>query len=157
VLALGVVVLAGCTALPAPGPAPEQRRAAPETEVAEQLVFLDRLAVADRDELAELGRGLRADAEADHAVALRYALWLSTPGHAGYRPERARRELEALLVEEPALERPLRALVRIRLRTLRARRELQETNARLTTENERLREQIRALTELEQRMGTGGE
>lgn len=148
---VAALLLPGCAALERGGLLP----AAEDPEAAEQLVFLDRLAVADRAELAGLGEELRraAEGEDDRLAELRYALWLATPGHDGHDPEVARRRLEGALVESPGLDRPVRALVRIQLRALRTRVELQEENARLTAENERLRAQIRALTELERRMG----
>lgn len=146
---LAALLLPGCAALERAGLLP----ASDDPEAAEQLVFLDRLAVAERAELASLGEELRRAADGDHLAQLRYALWLATPGHAGHDPEVARRRLEGALVESPALDRPVRALVRIQLRALRTRVELQDENARLTAENERLRAQIRALTELERRMG----
>jgi len=121
---------------------------------AAQVAFVDRLAVASRDELASLGEGLRARVVngAQPVDSLRYALWMATPGHAGFDADAAQRRLEALLAEG-GLDAEGRALARIQLRYLKARIELLETNARLTQENRRLREQIKALTNLEREMG----
>ena len=149
---LVAVLLTGCAGIHGEGRVLGTDR----PEVGEQMMFVDRLAVADRDELARIGSKLRSRAEADAGVTalLRYALWLATPGHDGHDPRAARRHLEAILVEGRELDRPVRALVRNQLRVMRSREELLQTNARLTRENERLRAQIRALTELERRMGT---
>lgn len=124
-----------------------------------ELVFIDRLAVASAAQLDDIGAELRAElGDAPEATAsLRYALWLATPGHPAYDPQAAQRRLQALMVDEPRLERDMLALVRLQLRFLRQRVDLAEENERLGSENERLREQIKALTALEEEMGRSGE
>lgn len=151
-LALVIVALTGCANWAGPGPSAP----APGPEADEQLMFLDRLAAAEPDELERTGRELRRalEADGDRGASLRYALWLATPRHPGHDAEAARRRLEDLLVEPGALSAETRALIRIELRILRTRTELRAANDRLTRENEQLREKIRALTELERQMGS---
>lgn len=146
-----VLVLAACARVPGGG----MRLFQTGPDAGAQLVFLDRLAVASATELTDLGAELRAvvDDRPGTAVSLRYALWLATPGHPAYDPGAAQRRLEALLVDAPRIDRQLRALVRLQLRHLRQRVELTEHNQLLSSENARLREQIRALTALEEEMG----
>lgn len=160
--ALVALLLSGCAGMNGRGPLLAGRG----PDAADQLLFIDRLAVAGTGELRETGRELRRALEdgGGRAASLRYALWLATPGHPGHDAEAARRRLESLLVDTDGLPPDTRALVRMELRTVRARSELRDSNARLTRDNERLREQIealteqiRALTELERRMGSGEE
>lgn len=150
-----VLALGACARMPGGG----MRLFGTGPDVGAQLVFVDRLAVASATQLADLGAELRADLgdTPDAAASLRYALWLATPGHAAYDPGAAQRRLEALMVADPGLDRDVRALVRLQLRYLRQRVELAEQNERLSSENQRLREQIKALTALEEEMGRSGE
>lgn len=166
-VALIVLALAACVR--PPGGARPLHEPDPDADagpdVGAELVFVDRLAVAPATELSEIGAELRSAADdtadtsdtSDTTVALRYALWLATPGHPAYDPAAAQRRLQALLVDDGGLDRELRALVRLQLRYLRRRVELSEENRRLSSENGRLREQIRALTALEEEMGRSGE
>ncbi|MDZ7749864.1 MAG: hypothetical protein U5K43_14545 [Halofilum sp. (in: g-proteobacteria)] len=81
VVLLAALLLPGCAALERAGLLPGAGR----PEAGAELVFLDRLAVAGRDELAALGEELRARApDGDPVTELRLALWLATPGHAGH-------------------------------------------------------------------------
>lgn len=153
--ALLVLALAACTRVPGGG----IRLFETGPDAGAELVFVERLAVASAPELARLGEELRAAvAESpDDTASLRYALWLATPGHPAYDPDAAQRRLQALLVDGgPGVDRELRALVRLQLRYLRERVALTEHNRRLSSENGRLREQIKALTALEEEMGRSG-
>ncbi len=121
------------------------------------VVFADRLIAAERDELRRLGERLRRSLEQapTSRTRLRYAVWLSTPGHAGVDFSTARRVLESVLIEGEDLDRDTRAFVRLRLRHLREVLALRDNNARLTRANARLRAKIEELTELERQMGSG--
>lgn len=121
----------------------------------EMLIFADRLATAEAEELTAMGPELRAQAEQEAGISarLRYAHWLATPGHPGFAPAEAEGRLEALLAQASArLDDATRALVRLRLRHLRRGMRWRERHRELNAESERLREQIRELTDLERRM-----
>mgnify|MGYP006280743645 CR=1 FL=1 len=147
-LALGaVLLLAGCTPLPqAWSPADP---AAPEAEAV--LLLVDRLVDASEAELARMPAS-EPPSPGQSRQALRHALWLATPGHAGHDPERAASLLHERL-DDPGTGPALRALVQLQLRYLEQQRTGARVERRLRRENARLREQIRALTALERRMG----
>jgi len=139
----------------------------PRTDAREQLRFLDRLSAASADDLTAIGRDLRTrlDVNGDVVTRMRYALWLSVPGHPGHDAEAARHRFEALLANSAdTLDDGSRALARIRLREIRreerrareqARQhdDLVRQNRELVRQNQELRRKIRALTTLEQEMG----
>lgn len=151
-----------------------------DSAVEDALVFQDRLATTPPGELAAIGRRLRPDAgeSLNPMHSLRYALWLSTPGHAGHDPAAAERRLVRLL-DESSPPRAMEALIHAQLRHLRARQSVhQELNAKLIVrtgrqqavneelrakierqerEIERLQQQIKELTNLERRMGSGSD
>lgn len=149
---LGLFLLAGCARFGVES-AREDPRPAP-VAVDELLFFADRLAIATDAELAAMP-ARRPASVAEPRQALRHALWLATPGHAGQDDAAARALLEQLATRADGLDAPTRALVRLELRHLRQRMKLASQNARLTRETARLREQIRALTALEREMGEG--
>ena len=151
-LALAALGLAGCSTFGGAVPARiESQTVDPALEPVSALAFLDRLARASAAELQSMSARRPAGPEQPRA-ALRHAFWLATPGHAGYNPAAARQTLAALLEENRPLDAPTRALVRIQLRHLQARKEWLENNQRLADENDHLRRQIQALTALERRM-----
>lgn len=148
--------------------------------VEDTLVFQDRLATAPPGELAAIGRRLRPDAGESLSPmdSLRYALWLSTPGHTGHDPPAAQRRL-ARLIDDGSPPRATEALIRIQLRHLRAQQalsdemranlvvrtgrqeaindDLRQKIERQAREIERLQQQIDELTNLERRMGSGSD
>lgn len=151
-LALALILLAGCSSLGGAVPGRvESQTFDPAIEPVAALDFLDRLARASAAELQSMPARQPAGPDEPHA-ALRHGLWLATPGHPGHDADAARERLEALLEDGRRLDAPTRALLRIQLRHLQARREWLDNNQRLATENDRLREQIQALTTLERRM-----
>jgi len=156
IVLLAVCWLNGCTSLtnsvPVRAPAESADASAEAT-----LQFLERLATASTAEL-EAMPARRAPAEAAPKRRLRHALWSATPGHAGHDPAAARRTLTGLLQGARSLDPTTRALARLQLRHLNARQQWRANNERLTAENRRLQEQIRALTALEREMngGSGG-
>ena len=151
-LALGALLLAGCSTFGSAVPARiESQQVDPALEPVSALAFLDRLARASAAELQAMSARRPAGPDEPRA-ALRHAFWLATPGHPGYNPAAARQTLKALVAADRKLDAPTRALVRVQLRHLLARKEWLENNQRLADENDRLRKQIQALTALERRM-----
>lgn len=149
--------------------------------VEDTLVFQQRLATAPPEELAAIGRRLTPEDAADslHPIdSLRYALWQATPDHAGHDPAAAEQRLGRLLADSNP-PRAMEALIHLQLRHLRAQRsmrraldaqstarsgrqhavneELRDQIERQQREIERLQQQIEELTELERRMGSGGD
>jgi len=145
-------LLAGCAGL-----GDNRRQAVSSPNDDSPLVFADRLVAAERDALRRMGERLRRRLEEapTRRARLRYAVWLSTPGHGGVDLVAARRVLETILVEGEDLERDTRAFVRLQLRHLREVLALRANNARLTRANARLRAKIEELTELERQMESG--
>lgn len=117
----------------------------------EMLGFIDRLNRADADELESIGG--RLSAEPGQAADARRALWRATPGHAGYAPERAHADLQALLQGGAALDRDSRLLLQLQLDHLAERARLLRGRDELVRQNRELRRQIEELTALERRMG----
>ena len=149
---LAGLLLAGCTSFGGTAPGRiESQTVDPALEPVSALAFLDRLARASATELQSMSARRPAGPENPRA-ALRHAFWLATPGHPGHDPAAARRALETLLAANRRLDAPTRALVRIQLRHLQARKDWLENNQRLAAENDHLRKQIQALTALERRM-----
>lgn len=173
VLAATVFLLSGCAAL-------ENLREHGQfgSAVEEALVFQERLAAIPPEELAAIGQRLRPDAgeSLNRMDSLRYALWLSTPGHPGHDPAAAQRRLTRL-IDEGDPPQAMGALIRTRLRHLRAQQTLSDAMRanfvvrterqeavnddlrakiqRQAREIERLQQQIEELTKLERRMGSG--
>lgn len=159
------LLLSGCAAIDQL----RQQVATGRSSADAQLVYLDRLNRASPEELGAIGERLGASESEPSARtpldSLRYALWQSTPGHAGYAPDEARQRLEGLL-SEGWPPQALQALMRVQLRHLRhlqAQSALQAKNAELEAANgerkqeiQSLEKKIQALTTLERRMGGGG-
>lgn len=149
-----VILLSGCAGL---GPRSSAEPVDERVEVEAMLVYIDRLATAEREELARMGAQLPESTSGERSLEqrLRYGLWRATPGHARFDLASARSALEKVLIDAgPRLGKPTRALVRLQLRHLRQLDQLRQSNTNLTQENRQLRNKIRQLTDLERRMGS---
>jgi len=142
---------AGCAGLPGHGSADP---AACPVDVADQLLFAERLAAADAAGRARLAGESAAAATGDGrcaaARALRHALSLATPDHAGHDRAAARDLLAELARPDSALAPASRALARRELRRL-------DAIADVAAERDALERKLRMLTDIEHELGNPGE
>lgn len=112
--------MSGCASWRGPGWIGGLWPAPPAAAVQEDdpLGFLAQAMAADGAKREALWRESTAGERTPSAV-LQTALMQSLPGHAGYDPPAAERELERLLAQEPPLPAPAVAVARVRLSGLK--------------------------------------
>jgi hypothetical protein len=144
-LLAGASLLAGCGAgngflsrRPAeePLPAPTDRNIAPSA-VQAHFELIQQLVQAEPAAQVALLNAVRLEAENSRLAThrLRHALLLGTPGHDGHDPEAASQIMRDILSVPATLQPPERALAAIEIQRI-------QQNARLFTENKRLREEL---------------
>jgi hypothetical protein len=158
-LALLAAALAGCEALPAKRPRDSQVLPSIDRDATEATLmanYLDTCLKVARGTPAEQAEVLASVSNDYHAApapskVLRYAMVLSTPGHAGHDPVVAQRLLREVLASPETLLPAERALAFLQLQQVERQQSLQADVRRLQTgaertANERIAQLTRRLT-----------
>jgi hypothetical protein len=158
-LALLAAALAGCAALPAKRPRDSQALPSIDRDATEATLmanYLDTCLKVARGTPAEQAEVLASVSNDYHAApapskVLRYAMVLSTPGHAGHDPVVAQRLLREVLASPETLLPAERALAFLQLQQVERQQSLQADVRRLQTgaertANERIAQLTRRLT-----------
>ena len=158
-LALLAAALAGCEALPAKRPRDSQDLPSIDRDATEATLmanYLDTCLKVARGTPAEQAEVLASVGNDYHAApapskVLRYAMVLSTPGHAGHDPVVAQRLLREVLASPETLLPAERALAFLQLQQVERQQSLQADVRRLQTgaertANERIAQLTRRLT-----------